>query len=79
MEPKSRLLYQLNQFDFNEDFLKQSAAMGFTTLQEILTMDPGDLVKHDSFSYHWLAELSRVLKQEGLIDLLQQVRENKAG
>ncbi len=55
------------------DFQERSKRMGFTTLNDICTTPPQELVKKEGFSYRWLEELSGYLVRNGKLDLLQAI------
>lgn len=47
------------------------AQMGFHTLQEILDLGWGKLIRQQGFTYRWLNELTALLEQRELLHLLQ--------
>lgn len=68
-----KLLYEPIAFlGMTEKFVKGCEAMGFATINEIMEIDPKDLVKRDGFDYKWLAELVSYLDGKGMLHLLQQ-------
>ena len=61
----------IHQLVVSKQFCDQCKMMGFATLGEIVRTSPEEIVKKEGFSYHWLSELSELLKKEDLLRLLQ--------
>ncbi|WP_432328127.1 hypothetical protein ACRQ5D_34225 [Mucilaginibacter sp. P25] len=57
-------------------FKEGSKIMGFTTLQDIIDEEPGELLANKNFNYVWLGELVDFLTEQGILDLLQPTQGN---
>ena len=55
----------------SEDFVKRADAMGFTSLEDVLSMPPEVLRAQKNFNYLWLEELVGLLSRHGLSNKLQ--------
>ncbi|WPU96236.1 hypothetical protein SNE25_11975 [Mucilaginibacter sabulilitoris] len=77
MTPDSEILDQsIDKLDIIEEFKKSCAAMGYKTLKEITDTAPKELLCLEHFSYVWLAELIRFLKENGQLHRLQAIQGN---
>jgi hypothetical protein len=57
-------------------FKASSEAMGFDTLQEIVSTTPAALMGNANFNNVWLGELTDILNGSGLLHLIQPTQGN---
>jgi len=68
---KTLLEKPLNQLAFSAEFIAVCHGMGYRTVAEILADGPEKIQEKKKFSYRWLAELTRFLKENGSLGSLQ--------
>jgi len=73
MDDVSVLQMPIKTLGFSRKFELQCDQMGFTTLEDILVLNPEELLKRSGFSFEWLGELSNFLNKHQLLHLLQPV------
>ena len=71
MEAKTLLAMKLEETGLGLDFCRKARAMGFLTLEELLSETPEALRSKKGFDYDWLAELASFLSERRLLYLLQ--------
>jgi hypothetical protein len=74
MQKEAELLKSpLTQLPLSENFCLRSKLMGLNSLDDIIRTPPAVLVKKEDFSYEWLGELSRFMKNTNLLHRLQPI------
>jgi len=61
----------LGELGFSREFLRSCREMGYGTIADILADGAANLQGQARFSYRWLEELARFLKENELLELLQ--------
>ncbi|QDW24338.1 hypothetical protein FFJ24_005665 [Pedobacter sp. KBS0701] len=72
MEIDELLHTPINRLGFSTGFCKICASMNFTTLLDVTSISPEELINKEGFNYTWLGELSGYLDKKGLLHLLQR-------
>lgn len=72
MEKEELLQTPIDKLGFSTEFCKASSLMHFSTLKDITSLLPQELINKEGFSYNWLGELSAYLDKKGLLHLLQR-------
>lgn len=78
MEVDVLLKEPLSQW-FGAAFCRQSGRMGLATLEDILVLEPEELLLRPGFSMAWLGELTVFLQERGLLHLLQTIPGRSGG
>ena len=73
------LTVPISKLFFSHEFEWQCQEMGFEKLEDILLLQPEDLMAKPGFNYRWLGELSDFLTKNDLIHLLQPTPGRKFG
>lgn len=72
METEEMLQTPFEKLGFSAAFCKVCNTMHFSTLNDITSIQPEELINKKGFSYNWLGELSAYLDKKGLLHLLQR-------
>lgn len=72
MEIEELLQTPINRLGFSAEFCKACSSMHFSTLKDITSLLPEQLINKEGFNYSWLGELSDYLDKKGLLHLLQR-------
>jgi hypothetical protein len=67
------------QLGFDAQFCLRAHSMGFFRLEEVLLIGPAELTSKPDFSYRWLAELGDLLRERGMLHLLQTIPGRSSG
>ncbi len=80
MELREWLGCPVSELGFSAAFCAQCGLMDFSTLEDILSVMPEELLLRPGFSMAWLGELTVFLRERGLLYLLQSMpgRTNRA-
>ncbi|WEA00721.1 hypothetical protein [Mucilaginibacter sp. SJ] len=81
MEAKNTAILKtfISELEFSNEFILQSSAMGFETIEEITDISPELLINWKGFDYNWLGELIRFLSKHQLLEVLQPLPGSSRG
>jgi len=72
MKTEDILQTPFEKLGFSANFCRLCDIMHFSTLNDVTTIQPEQLINKKGFSYSWLGELSAYLDKKGLLYLLQR-------
>ncbi|SDC66419.1 hypothetical protein SAMN04488024_102657 [Pedobacter soli] len=72
MEKEDILDIPIEKLGFSSNFRRACDTMNVSTLNDITSVLPEQLINKKGFSYSWLGELSAYLDKKGLLHLLQR-------
>lgn len=61
----------IDQLPVSDHFKNKSVELGFSTIRNITDLGWGKVMKIDGFCYSWFNELVKLLKNQGLLELLE--------
>lgn len=70
MQTSSLLQLPVSDLKLSDGFKQMAACQHFRTLQDILNWPASVLILHNNFSYHHYQELRDFLKENGILNLL---------
>ncbi len=66
------LSISFRELGFDSAFCKSCEKMGFTTLKDVCSISPRELINKKEFTYTWLGQLASYMDRKGILHLLQK-------